>query len=108
MRGTNAGVSEMVRMLTSSPVKIIERTKPNSCGLGRMTLSGGKAIDGRFLRREPPGSYLVSPSRQNMAFFVIKLESMKAFHKRFGERATDIIRQITTCFSKMCPSFFPV
>ena len=104
MRGTNAGVSEMVRILTSSPVQIIERTKPRPCALGQMTLSGGKTIDSRFLRREPPGSYLVSPNRQNMAFFVIRLESMKTFHKRFGERATDIIRQITQIVTREMPA----
>jgi len=104
MRGTSAGVAEMVRILTSTPVEIIERTKPNACYIGKMTLSGGKRIENRFLRREKPGSYIVSPSRKEMAFFIICLESMGKFHKRFGERVSDILRQIIQIVTREMPA----
>ena len=94
----------MVRILTATPVSIVERKKPNGCVMGRMTLAGGKRIEGRFLRKEPPGSYIISTNRSEMAFFVICLEPMSKFQTRFGERATDILRQIVQIVTREMPA----
>ena len=104
MRGTSAGIAEMIQILTSTPVTILERKKPQACVLGKMRLAGGKTIAGRFLRKEPPGSYIVAAERKPMSFFVIKLEAMPKFYQRFGERSTDILRQIILIVTREMPA----
>ena len=99
IRGTRHGVSEMVRILTSAPVDIQERQKPKAFILGKTVLGGGARIEDRFLKSEPAPSFMLSPSRKPIAFFVIQLESMRSFRNRFGERGPDILRQITQIVS---------
>ena len=94
----------MVRILTSAPVRIQERTKPSSFVLGKTALGGGKRIEDRFLRNEPAPSFMLSPSRKDTAFFVIELEEMKEFRTRFGERGPDILRQICQIVSREMPA----
>ena len=103
MRGTKAGLSEMIRILTSTPVTIEERKKPNPCVLGKMTLAGGKDVQGRFFRREPPGCYLFPPDRNKMSFFILELEAKYLFLRRFGDRAGDILHRIVQIVSQEMP-----
>ena len=104
IRGTCFGVSEMIRILTSAPVYIKERTKPKAFVLGKTVLGGGKDIAQRFLRREPAPSFLLSPDRKDTAFFVIDLEAMNEFRARFGDRGPEILRQITQIVSREMPA----
>ena len=104
MRGTKEGLAEMIRILTSTPVKIEERTKPNACVLGQMTLSGGKDVASRFFRREPPGSYMYSESRKKMSFFILELEPKYLFLRRFGDRSGDILNRIVEIVSQEMPA----
>ena len=104
IRGTRHGVSEMVRILTSAPVDIQERQKPKAFILGKTVLGGGARIEDRFLKSEPAPSFMLSPSRKPIAFFVIQLESMRSFRNRFGERGPDILRQITQIVSREMPA----
>ena len=104
IRGTWTGVSEMVRILTSAPVHIREREKPSSFSLGKVVLGGGKRIEDRFLRKEPAPSFIISPNRKDTAFFIIELESMSAFRRRFGDRGPDILRQICQIVSREMPA----
>ena len=94
----------MVRILTSAPVDIQERQKPLAFVLGKTVLGGGRRIEERFLKHEPAPSFLLSPSRKAIAFFVIQLESMQSFRNRFGERGPDILRQITQIVSREMPA----
>ena len=104
IRGTCFGVSEMIRILTSAPVRIKERCKPKASVLGQMTIGGGRDISRRFLNKEPAPSFVLSPHRKDTAFFVIELESMSAFRNRFGDRCPDILRQITQIVSREMPA----
>jgi phage tail-like protein len=104
IRGTCMGVSEMIRILTSAPVRIRERTKPKSFVLGKTVIGAGKDISDRFLNREPAPSFLLSPQRKDTAFFVIELEERGAFRNRFGDRGPDILRQITQIVSREMPA----
>jgi phage tail-like protein len=104
MRGTKAGVSEMVQILTSTPVRLIERQPPKACVVGRMTLAGGSTVEHRFHRREPTPCYLLSSNRQPMSFFVILLEPQRRFRERFGERAGNILRRISHIVSREMPA----
>lgn len=104
MRGTKEGLSEMIRILTSTPVEIIERKKPKGCVLGQMTLSGGKDVKSRFFRREPPGCYVMRPNRHNMSFFILELEPKYLFLRRFGDRAGDILQRIVQIVSQEMPA----
>jgi len=94
-RGTREGITEMVRVLTSAPVTIQERTKPYPAVLGAMTLAGGPTIEDRFLRDEPVAYYVLSPTRAKTAFFVLVLESRDRFRARFGERSRAVLRRIS-------------
>ena len=53
-RGTRQGIEEMIQVLTSAPVQVGERIKPQPNVLGAMTLAGGRDIAERYLREEPP------------------------------------------------------
>ena len=103
-RGTKAGVEEMIRVLTSAPVDVAERKKPQPAVVGAMTLAGGRNVEERYLRDEPPGFYLVRPSRKSTTFFVLTLESREKFRKRFGERAPAVLRRISQIVTHEKPS----
>ncbi len=93
-RGTKAGVEEMIQVLTSAPVEVIERRKPAGTVMGRMTLAGGRSVDERYLRGEPAGCYMVPPERSSTSFFALRLEDRHSFKKRFGERGPQVLRRI--------------
>lgn len=94
-RGTRAGIEEMIRVLTSAPVVVTERRRPPTATLGVMTLAGGRTIEERYLRGEPPGHFIVNPTRSDGTFFVLTLEDREAFRARFGERAGAVLRRIS-------------
>jgi phage tail-like protein len=94
-RGTRAGIEEMIRVLTSAPVNVVERKKPQPTVLGGMVLAGGRTIEERYQRGEPPAHFIVDSSRSAGTFFVLFLEDRKAFRSRFGERAGPVLRRIT-------------
>ncbi len=94
-RGTRAGIEEMIRVLTSAPVTVLERKKPQPIVLGGMVLSGGRSVEERYQRGEPPAHYIVKQSRSAGTFFVLCLEDRKHFRARFGERAGSVLRRIT-------------
>jgi phage tail-like protein len=94
-RGTRAGIEEMIRVLTSAPVTVVERRKPFPTVLGGMFLSGGRNIEERYQRAEPPGHFIVGANRKHGTFFVLCLEDRKEFRQRFGERAGPVLRRIT-------------
>ena len=45
-RGTRLGIEEMVRVLTSAPVRVSERRRPHPVCLGQATLLGGQDVVG--------------------------------------------------------------
>ena len=93
-RGTVAGVEEMIRVLTSAPVQVMELRYPNHFVLGKSTLSGGNDIAQRYRLGEPGAHFLVDPDRARTTFFAVLLEPMPAFKKRFGERAVEVLTRI--------------
>lgn len=103
-RGTCAGVEEMIRVLTSAPVTVTERERPMPCVLGAMTLAGGVDVEERFLRDEPTGHYLLRQGRAKTTFFVLTLESRDRFRRRFGERATAVLRRISQIVTREKPA----
>lgn len=103
-RGTSEGIAEMIRVLTSAPVVIEEHHSPAPAILGRMTLAGGRNIEERYLRREPPGHFLLREGRKSSTFFVLRLESQDAFRKRFGERASAVLRRIAHIVTREKPA----
>jgi phage tail-like protein len=94
-RGTREGIEEMIRVLTSAPVTVSEHSMPQHSVLGGMTLAGGRTIEERFLRSEPPAHYLLNEGRKSATFFILQLESRRVFRDRFGERAGAVLRRIT-------------
>ena len=104
MRGTKAGLSEMIRILTSTPVHIEERAKPKACVLGQLTLAGGKNVVSRFHHREPPPCYVMHPERSKQSFFILELEPKYLFIRRFGDRAGDILMRIVEIVSQEMPA----
>ncbi len=103
-RGTAEGIAEMIRVLTSAPVRIVERRKPLPCVLGAMTLAGGRTVEERYELAEPPAHYLVRESREKTTFFVLLLEDRKAFARRFGERGTATLRRIVQIVTAEVPA----
>ena len=103
-RGTKDGLAEMVRILTSAPVEIKERARPNLCALGSMTLAGGSTPRERFYNEEPPASYLYPSGRDKMGFFTLELEPKYLFRRRFGDRAGDILDRIVQVVSQEMPA----
>lgn len=93
-RGTRLGVEEMVRVLTSVPVRIIERQKPDPMRLGTACLAGGATVADRYLRKEPSAAFLAQPERPATRYFVLQLESRERFERRFGERAPEVLKRI--------------
>jgi len=94
-RGTREGVEEMIRVLTSAPVRVLEREKPPPAVLGGLHLSGGRDLAGRYLEDEPLAHFLVPHHRQPTRYFALALESRRRFEQRFGERAVEVLRRIT-------------
>lgn len=104
-RGTRAGIEEMVRVLTSAPVKIEERKRPGAAVLGKNALVGGRTAVERYERGEGPGSYLVNPAAHaDTSFFTLRLEPRERFRARFGERAPQVLRRIANVVSQERPT----
>ncbi len=103
-RGTRLGIQEMVRVLTSAPVRVVERARPNAVVLGQATLIGGRDAVERYYRDEPVGSHLMSDGeRADTSFFSLLLEPRDRFRGRFGERAAGTLRQIVGVVSRERP-----
>lgn len=103
-RGTVAGIEEMIRVLTSAPVRVAELTPPRPFALGRATLAGGRSIEERYTRAEPGAAFLTEPGRQKTTFFAVILEPIDQFRKRFGERAPAVLRRIAQIVTNEKPS----
>lgn len=104
-RGTRAGIEEMVRVLTSAPVRVRERAKPNPVALGKGLVIGGRDVVERYRLAEPPGSYLFEPTeRAHTSFFTLVLEPRERFRNRFGERAAAVLRRIVQVVSQERPT----
>ena len=103
-RGTRTGIEEMISVLTSAPVSIEEHHRPQPAVLGSMMLAGGRDIEERYLRAEPPGHFLLNEGRAASTFFVLRLESQAAFRRRFGERAGSVLRRITQIVTREKPA----
>ena len=104
-RGTRGGIEEMVRVLTSAPVRVRERLLPAPVALGKTaTMIGGRDVVERYQRGEPPGAYLIEPKqRKNTSFFILMLEPRDRFRGRFGERASNVLRRIVQVVSQERP-----
>jgi phage tail-like protein len=94
-RGTKEGMEDMIRVLTSTPVRVLEREKPPPAALGRMVLSGGRDLAGRYLKTEPRACFLIPHHRTPIRYFALALESRIRFDRRFGERAVEVLHRIT-------------
>lgn len=111
-RGTRSGIEEMVSVLTTAPVRIVERARPTGVVLGRTHLSGGSDAPERWRRSESRAAHLhdradASPSaaaRRASSFFELRLEAPAAFRERFGERAPDVIARIIAVASRERPA----
>ncbi|MCO4744015.1 MAG: hypothetical protein KC912_04455 [Proteobacteria bacterium] len=104
-RGTRQGMEEMVRVLTSAPVRVRERVRPKAAVLGQCTLIGGRDVVERYHLSEPGGSYLMSAhDRSDTSFFKLILEPRDRFHGRFGERAPGVLRRIVQIVSQERPT----
>ena len=100
--GHERGHAEMIRVLTVHPLS--SRSIDPASVLGRMTLAGGRNIEERYLRHEPPGHFLLKEGRKSSTFFVLRLESQDAFRKRFGERASAVLRRIAHIVTREKPA----
>jgi len=104
-RGTRGGIEEMVRVLTSAPVRVEERRVPKPAVLGQATLIGGRDVVERYTKAEPLGVYLLEPtSRRVTSFFTLRLEPRGRFRTRFGERAGQVLRRIVNVVSQERPT----
>lgn len=103
-RGTRRGIEEMVRVLTSAPVRIREREKAKPVVLGNNAVIGGKDVVERYRRGEIKGCFLMEPtSRAETSFFTLTLEPRPRFEQRFGERAPGVLRRIVGVVSQERP-----
>lgn len=103
-RGTRRGIEEMVRVLTSAPVRINQCRKPAPMVLGKGALVGGRDVVDRYRRGESGGCFLVEPTdRVDTSFFSLTLEPRERFDARFGERASGVIRRIVGVVSQERP-----
>lgn len=93
-RGTREGVEELVRVLTSAPVRIVERKKPPPAVMGAAWLSGGATIAERYVRDNPPANFITRPDQPATRYFVLLLERRSRFERRFGERAMAVLNRI--------------
>ena len=103
-RGTRRGIEEMVRVLTSAPVRVRERKRPMPMVIGKGYVIGGRDVVERYFKAEPAGCYLVEPAnREDTSFFVLSLEPRERFRSRFGERAAGVLRRIVAVVSQERP-----
>jgi phage tail-like protein len=103
-RGTRRGIEEMVRVLTSAPVRIKERVKARPVALGHNAVIGGRDVVERYRNDEAAGCYLMEPSaRADTSFFTLTLEPRSRFETRFGERAPGVLRRIVGVVSQERP-----
>ncbi|MFT7520219.1 MAG: phage tail-like protein [Kiritimatiellia bacterium] len=103
-RGTRRGIEEMVRVLTSAPVRIRERVKARPVVLGKNSIIGGKDVVARYRRAEDHCCFLMEPtSRASTSFFALTLEPRERFKNRFGERAPGVLRRIVHVVSQERP-----
>ena len=78
------GIEEMVRVLTSAPVRVQERVRPKPVALGKGFVIGGQDVVERYYRSEPVGCFLMEPAeRSDTSFFTLKLEPRERFRGRF-------------------------
>ena len=104
-RGTRGGIEEMVRVLTSAPVRVQERVRPKPVALGKGFVIGGQDVVERYYRSEPVGCFLMEPAeRSDTSFFTLKLEPRERFRGRFGERAAQVLRRIVDVVSQERPT----
>jgi len=103
-RGTRRGIEEMVRVLTSAPVRIRERVKPRPVVLGKCAIVGGHDIVERYRKAESGACYLIEPTKAlKTSFFALTLEPRERFRSRFGERAPGVLRRIVKVVSQETP-----
>jgi len=103
-RGTKTGIQEMVRILTTAPVRIKERKPPKAAVVGQCVLIGGRDVVERYERDNPPGHYLMdAASRKKTSFFTLNLETRQRFRSRFGGRAAGVLRRIVQVASQERP-----
>ncbi len=93
-RGTRRGLEEMIRVLTSAPVQVQPRVRPQPFVLGGSTVAGGATVAERYGEAEPPGNYLYPQTARDTAFFEVVLEKRERFHRRFSQRAPAVLRRI--------------
>jgi len=93
-RGTRRGLEEMIRVLTSAPVHVRPRVRPQPFVLGGSTVAGGATVPDRYAEAEPPGHYLYPQNAKDTAFFEVVLEKRERFHRRFSQRAPAVLRRI--------------
>lgn len=106
-RGTVEGVTEMIRVLTTADVEIVERCAPRTATLGSrgLTLVRGRNVAERYRHGDPAPAFLQRPGRKPTTFFVVLLkEDRKAFQARFGERAEVELRRISQIVSNEMPA----
>ncbi|MGC6493465.1 MAG: phage tail protein [Myxococcota bacterium] len=104
-RGTRGGIEEMVRVLTTAPAAIEERTPPAPMVLGQGRLISGRTLAERYQRGEPRGSYLYDATPETRRrFFTLRLEPRSRFARRFGERATHALARIVDIVSRERPA----
>lgn len=104
-RGTRGGIEEMVRVLTSAPLRIRELELPKPMVLGRAHLGGGRDVADRYERGEPSACYLMDVERHRpTGFFALVLEPRGAFRERFGERAGGVLRRIARVVGRERPA----
>jgi phage tail-like protein len=104
-RGTRHGIEEMVRVLTSAPVRVEERVMPKPAALGQALIIGGRDVVERYHRGEPLGAYLMEPAdRSTTSFFTLRLEPRERFKQRFGERAAQVLYRIVHVVSQERPT----
>lgn len=103
-RGTREGLREMIRVLTAAEVGVVERKRPKAAALGAMTLAGGRNIEERYRRGEPPPCYIVRTDRVSTSFFSVTLEDHDRFKARFGERAEGVLRRISQIVTNEKPA----
>lgn len=106
-RGTVEGVTEMIRVLTTADVEIVERMPPRSTVFSSLgiTLVKGRNVAERYRFDDPPPAYLIRPGRKPTTFFVVMLkEDRKSFKRRFGERAEVELRRISQIVTNEMPA----
>jgi phage tail-like protein len=103
-RGTRRGIEEMVRVLTSAPVRVRERKRAMPLVLGKSVLISGRNVVERYHAGESVGAHLMAPERHSdTSFFALMLEPRERFRLRFGERAPGVLKRIVQVVSQERP-----